>query len=106
MAKVCLDKNEEDSSCVKLLLQALKCEETLKHAYQHSNMGGCPKEIQAVTICEVEWCKDVGSNHDAEKACKQECLLVCKVLDRCVKVHILSFFQRYGLKENGTIKIK
>lgn len=105
-AEACLDKEEEDSSCLTLLSQASKCEETLKRAYRHINMGGCPREIQAVTICEVEWCEDVGGNREAEKACSQECSTVRETLDKCVQGHVSSFFQRYGLEENGTIKIK
>lgn len=105
-AKACLDKNDEDSSCLKLLSQASKCEETLKRAYRHINMGGCPREIQAVTICEVEWCEDVGGNREAEKACTQECSALREILDKCIKGHVMSFFQRYGLEENGTMKVK
>lgn len=105
-AKACLDKDDEDSSCLKLLSQASKCEETLKRAYRHINMGGCPREIQAVTICEVEWCENVGGKREAQEACRQECSAVRETLDNCVKRHVSSFFQRYGLEENGTIKIK
>jgi hypothetical protein len=107
VAKKCLNKQDaEDSSCLKLLSQATKCEETVKRAYRHINMGGCPREIQGVTICQVEWCEDVGGNREAEKACAKECSAVRETLDKCVKGHVSSFFQRNGLHENGTIKIK
>jgi hypothetical protein len=104
--KKCLDREDEDNSCLKLLSQVSKCEETVQRAYRHINMGGCPREIQAVTICEVEWCEDVSGNREAEKACANECSKVRETLEKCVKRHISSFLQRNGLQENGTTKIK
>lgn len=106
LAVKCLDKKAgQDSSCSSLLKQATKCEDALQNAFRHVNMGGCPHEIQAVTICEVEWCQDV---HDSktQEACQKECLAVRKSLDSCAKRHVASFFRKYGLEDNGTIKLQ
>jgi len=108
-AMQCLDKEEEeeDSTCASLMKQASKCEEALQKAFRHINMGGCPKEIQAVTICEVEWCEDVRSDtQEAQEACQKECAAVRKSLDACMKGHVASFFRRYGLEDNGIIKLQ
>ena len=107
MAKKCLGTEEEESaSCIKILSQASKCEEALQRAYQHINMGGCPKDIQAVTICEAEWCDNARGDRQAEEMCQKECLAVREILDKCVKGHVSSFFQRYGLEDNGTVKLQ
>ena len=100
----CLNKHDQ-SSCSSLLKQATKCEEALTSAFRHINMGGCPREIQMVSLCEVEWCEDADSKN-AKEACQTECAAVRQALDECMKKHILSFFQRHGLEENGTMKLQ
>lgn len=105
LARKCLDTQQhQDSSCSSLLKQATKCEDALKKAFRHVNMGGCPREIQFVTICEVEWCQD--SNPKAQESCQKECAAVRKSLDSCVSKHVADFFKRLGLEENGTIKLQ
>lgn len=93
-------------SCNALLSQASRCEETLQRAYRHINMGGCAREIQALTVCEVEWCEDIKGNQEAEQACQKECSSVRRVLEDCIKGHVNAYFERNGLEENGTVKIK
>lgn len=105
IAKRCLETKEDESPfCGKALAQASKCEETVKRAYQNINMGGCARQIQALTICENEWCDSEKGNRQAEEACLKECSRVRQSLDRCTKKNVVSFFQRSGLEENGTIK--
>lgn len=105
IAKRCLEAKEDESSfCGKALAQASKCEETVKLAYKNINMGGCARQIQAVTICENEWCGSEQGNLQAEEACLKECSRVRQSLDGCTKKHVASLFQRSGLEENGTIK--
>ena len=71
------------------------------------NMGGCPREIQAVTICEVEWCDDFPrGDGKAQEACQKECFAVRQALDSCAKRHVVNYFERFGLEDNGTIKLQ
>lgn len=108
-AMKCLDTSEKEDSttCTSLLKQASKCEQVLEKAFRHVNMAGCAREIQAATICEVEWCEDLQNNEKgAQEACQKECLGVRKALDSCVKQHVATFFQRHGLEDNGTIKLQ
>ena len=103
----CLEKQQEESlSCSSPLQQASKCEQAVQRAFRHINMAGCPREIQAVTICDVEWCEYGRGDREAQEACQNECLAVRETLDACIKTHVISFFKRYGLEENGMIKLQ
>mmetsp|Transcript_31328 Transcript_31328/g.56778 ORF Transcript_31328/g.56778 Transcript_31328/m.56778 type:complete len:159 (-) Transcript_31328:341-817(-) len=106
-AKNCLQKQEDDK-CASLLKQASKCEEAAQKAYSNViNLGGCAREIQAVTICEVEWCDDIPhGDGKAQEACQNECFAVRQALDSCAKRHVLNYFERFGLEENGTTKLQ
>lgn len=104
--KKCLEK-ETDEKCSSLLKQATKCEEATQKAFAKVNMGGCPREIQAVTICEVEWCEDIQhGDAKAQEACHNECFAVRQSLNECAKRHVLNYFERYGMEENGTMKLQ
>ena len=62
-------------------------------------MGGCPYQIQSLTMCEVEWC---GKESDVT-ACTNECKRARETLDVCVKKHVQHVFQKNGMAMDGTI---
>lgn len=99
--KACLDLSG-DLSCAEQSAVSTKCEQTVQKAYRHINMGGCPYQIQSVTICEVEWC---GKETDIA-ACSKECKVVRETLDVCVKRHVHHFLQRFGMTMDGTEVLK
>ena len=88
---------EGKESCSELDLHANKCKNVIRRAFQHINMGGCPYEIKAVTLCEAEWC--TGDN----SACRKECALVRESLTNCVNRHVSAFFQKNNLHTDGTV---
>jgi len=101
------ESSHDDSSlsCTLLMSQVTKCEKAVAKAYDHINMSGCPKELQAVTVCEVEWCSSsvFVQKKDAREACQKECHTVRENLDRCVKRHVKQSFARYNLNEHGAL---
>lgn len=90
----CRSRNEK-GSCLRMEESVEKCNTSVKNAYQHINLGGCPFHIKAVTLCEDEWCR-----HDPN-ACESECSSVAEKLASCVQQHVYSYFQRNGLENNG-----
>ncbi|VEU37042.1 unnamed protein product [Pseudo-nitzschia multistriata] len=76
---------------------AQKCEKVVRKAFHDINMGGCPKQIKILTLCEDEWCHQ----HDTT-SCQKECAVVRQQLSICVKQRVMHHFKRNGLKENGS----
>jgi len=92
--------SESQAQCHDLEEVVLKCENAVKKAYQHINLGGCPFEIKALTLCEAEWCL-----MDDLASCDRECANVKESLSNCVQGELTSFFRRNGLEDNGTLKL-
>lgn len=88
--------SEKPQECSSLMKAVQTCDRMLQRAFQHINLGGCPFQIKAVTLCEDEWCR-----HDP-KSCMEECSGVRESLSVCTQQQVSSYFQRHGLKENGT----
>eukprot|EP00980_Cylindrotheca_fusiformis_P003118 scaffold721_cov131-Cylindrotheca_fusiformis.AAC.8 len=91
---------KEGKSCASQAAVATKCKEAVKRAYRHINLGGCPSEIKALSLCEEEWCHSVGLPSDS--SCVQECSKVREGLNSCVERQTQVYFKKYGLRKNGT----
>ena len=95
-------KNDEntgiDTDCSRAEQSLQKCQSIVNHAFQYINLGGCPYQIKAVTLCEDEWC-----NTEDIKSCQEECNGVIESLSVCIRQHVTSFFQRNGLNDDGSI---
>ena len=53
---------KEDTACHQRVSQAMQtCHQVVKLAYQHVNLGGCPLQLQAVSLCQAEWCSHSNS---------------------------------------------
>mmetsp|Transcript_1569 Transcript_1569/g.2916 ORF Transcript_1569/g.2916 Transcript_1569/m.2916 type:complete len:147 (-) Transcript_1569:1013-1453(-) len=85
-------KDKED--CIQSEKSLQNCESVVKQAIRHINLGGCPFQIKALTLCEDEWCQN-------PKSCQEECAGVRESLTLCIRDTILSQFQKNGLKEDG-----
>jgi hypothetical protein len=88
-------KRKED--CTPYRETAQKCDKVVQNAFRYINMGGCPKQIKFLTLCEDEWCQ----NQDPA-SCHQECAGVRKNVSLCVQEKVRHYFKRNNLKENGT----
>jgi hypothetical protein len=88
-------KRKED--CTPYRETAQKCDKVVQNAFRYINMGGCPKQIKLLTLCEDEWCR----NQDPA-SCHQECAGVRKNLSLCVQEKVRHYFKRNKLKANGT----
>lgn len=95
-ATACSKRGEHQTECARLTQSVQTCDRVLKGAFRDINLGGCPFQIKAVTLCEDEWCR-----HDP-KSCLEECSSVKAFLASCIQRHVASYFQRNGLKEDGT----
>ncbi len=76
---------------------AKKCERVVRKAFRNINMGGCPKQIKLLTLCEDEWCY-----HD-RMSCQKECAGVRKNLLVCVQETVELYFKRNGFEKDGTV---
>lgn len=90
-------KESSSYSCVERTSQLERCERATKKAYAWIYMGGCPFQIQASSICRMEWCQ--GGNVEA---CQRECKVVNDKLDLCIRRNIDSYFNWEGLNADGT----
>jgi len=82
--------------------QVRRCERAATKAYAWIYMGGCPFQIQANTICSLEWC---GGNSGSDRDdCERECKIVKDKLDACIQGNIDTYFNWEGLNSNGTVK--
>jgi len=88
---------ERKENCKMYRETAQKCDKTVQNAFSDINMGGCPKQIKLLTLCEDEWC-----HQQDPTSCRQECAKVKKNLSLCVQKIIMHYFKRNKLKENGT----
>jgi hypothetical protein len=101
--QTCLEGTHHND-CTKVLAASKHCEDTLRKAYRHVNMAKCVYEIQALTICQVEWCDDENKNslhEDSAGSVTQSCQKKCKnareTLDACTKGHVQFLFQKLGV---------
>jgi hypothetical protein len=93
---------KEGNACTFQKAVATRCEAVVKRAYRHINLGGCPSEIKALSLCEAEWCHSTG--FPADSSCVQECSIVKETLSNCVQRQVQSFFRKNGLQNDGTLK--
>ena len=94
------------SSCAVKLSHVTRCERSVAKAYKDINMGGCIKEIQAMTICQLEWCdhlEERTSEDSAAKACRKECDPLNKKLQKCQDSHVKRYFASAGLNSDGSM---
>jgi hypothetical protein len=100
--KKCASSSKETSSAVCTELQRVveRCDRTVRRAYQHINLGGCPLEIKSVTLCEDEWCHSSASD---ASSCEGECATVRESLANCVQQQVFFYLKRSGLDEDGTL---
>jgi hypothetical protein len=107
-SKIKEEDEEEEEQCNDLnnhRLNVEKCEMVVKRAFRRDiNMGGCPKQIQFVTLCEDEWCHHSPSSTD-QKSCQKECAGVRESLNVCINQRMMKYFKWNGLQEDGTTMI-
>mmetsp|Transcript_37616 Transcript_37616/g.76540 ORF Transcript_37616/g.76540 Transcript_37616/m.76540 type:complete len:189 (-) Transcript_37616:107-673(-) len=91
------------ATCAAMLEQVSLCEQSVFKAYRQINMSWCIREIQARTICEVEWCEDVPNTPQSMKSCNDECNDVREALSKCERRIVEKYFHRGGLLADGTL---
>jgi len=96
-----ISKESSSYSCDERTSQLRRCERATKKAYAWIYMGGCPFQIQASTICRMEWCHD-----STVEACERECKVVNDKLDLCIGRSIDAYFNREGLSADGTAHLR
>jgi len=97
-----VSKRASSSTCrERVSLQVRRCERAAERAYAWIYMGGCPFQIQANTICRMEWC---GGGVGNKEVCERECKVVKDKLDLCIRTHVDAYFGREGLNADGTMK--
>lgn len=101
-AQMAANKCLAGDGCQTLKGDALKCEQVVQNAYRHINLGGCPMEIKAWTLCEIEWCQGGGVDHSS---CLSECAGVRDSLQTCKENVVASYFKSHSLEKDGTSKI-
>jgi hypothetical protein len=120
----CLDQHLKSSQqhqqqkCPTIIHQASQCEGAVLKAYQIINMGGCPHQLQDMTLCELERCggyhgigvlrtsnsrkrgdhNNNGPIMDAVEGCMHHCDAVRKQLNVCVTKNVKKTLQRYGIQ--------
>ncbi len=92
--------NQCQNDCEKIQEAASKCENVVRQAYRYINLGGCPMEIKAWTLCEAEWCER-GMDR---VACLSECAGVQESLEHCKERVVESYFKQNTLEKDGTMK--
>jgi hypothetical protein len=97
-AQIAVNQCRSGTGCQTLKADEMKCEQVVREAYRHINLGGCPMELKAWTLCEVEWCQD-------RSACLSECAGVRDSLQTCKEKIVASYFERHSLQKDGTAKI-
>jgi hypothetical protein len=116
-AKKCLHENADEAlatattqdqsqSCAKSARAVTQCEVAVTRAYRQINMGGCPRAMHAVTLCEQEWCGGGGPTAGMPvevSPCQSECATVRSKLNDCVQQHVAAAFTRQGLERDGTL---
>lgn len=90
------DSSKRKENCNNDRLTVQKCEKVVNRAFSDINMGGCPKKIKLMTLCEDEWC------HQDPASCQKECAGVRENLSVCIRQRIMHYFNWNGLRENGT----
>ena len=90
--------SETQENCKKHREVANKCVRVVQNAFRYINMGGCPKQIKLLTLCEDEWC-----HQQDPTSCRKECAGVRKNLSICVEETMEFYFKTNGLKKIGTI---
>ena len=90
------------NGCEALVANEVKCEEIVRKAYRHINLGGCPMEIKAWTLCEDEWCQKATD----PLPCLSECAGVRLSLETCQQNVVESYFKSHSLEKDGTTKIQ
>jgi hypothetical protein len=88
------------STCEPLQNAAHRCDEVVRRAYRHVNLGGCASYLKISNACEDEWCQR-GMD---QNACRTECHGVRDALDKCTKGVVNDYFRKYGLEKDGTTK--
>jgi len=92
------DNGEElKQKCARLKQSERKCEKAVRDAFRYVNLGGCPFEIKALTMCEDDWC------HQDPNSCIRECSGVREELFSCIEQHVSSFLLKNGLKNDETL---
>lgn len=90
----------DDKDCQAGQATADKCSHVVRQAYRWINLGGCPNQIKAWTLCEVEWCQ--GGDRTA---CMNECAAVRESLQACKQWVVESYLARNGLDKDGSLKL-
>jgi hypothetical protein len=96
-AKGCNSGSDKQTECNILTNSVRTCDQVLQQAFHNINLRGCPFEIKAVTLCEDEWCRQ------DPKSCFKECSGVRESLSSCIQGHVVSYFQRSGLTNDGIL---
>jgi hypothetical protein len=87
--------NKDKQACTVVDRVLVNCENVVKRAFRHVNLGGCPFHIRALTLCEDEWC------HQDPKSCAVECLGVREALSTCIQQHVTNYFFTNGMMPDG-----
>jgi hypothetical protein len=95
---------KEEQECKNRRLNVQKCNMVVKQAFARDiNMGGCPKQIKFVTLCEDEWCHQTSTTD--QKSCQKECAGVRESLNVCINQRMMKYFKWNGLQDDGTTMI-
>lgn len=89
-------EQEDKRSCNLFDKNVVKCENVVRRAFRHMNLGGCPFQIKALTLCEDEWC------HQDPISCNKRCSGVREALSSCIQQQVASYLERNGLNADGT----
>ena len=87
-------RKKSNENCDLHRVNARKCVKALQNAFNDINMGGCPKQIKLLTLCEDEWCRQPNPT-----ACSQECDRVRKTLSQCVHEKVMHYINMAGFEE-------
>lgn len=88
-----IDNSKRTDDCSPYRRTAKKCENVVQNAFRYINMGGCPKQIKLLTVCEDDWCR-----HRDPPSCNRECAGVRNDVRLCVQEIVLRYLKRNGLK--------
>jgi hypothetical protein len=105
-------QSQSQSQCKELESQLKTCQEVSTKAYQYMNLSACIREIQATSVCKVEWCSPAplsaplssSSSLEGGDSCRRECKLVNDALNECEKEYLHRFFHKAGLNPDGTFQ--
>ena len=94
-----LTTTEMKDKCIDFESQLKTCENVASKAYKYINLSACIRELQATSICHVEWCTNQTPDVDS---CRKECKVVNEQLKDCEKEYLHRFFHRARLNPDGT----